>query len=75
MDQELFKLGFINDQFMELAGLSVAEAIHKTYSEKSHARVLIICGPGSWRFSPVLLYPKKSDKHPHAVCKHFCFQN
>lgn len=34
------------EQLMELAGLSVASAIEKTYADKSNP-VLVICGPGN----------------------------
>merc|ERR1719330_675994 len=64
--------GFSIDQLMELAGLSVATAITKEYPESSHARVLIICGPGNnggdglvaarhlhqFGYKPQVVYPK-----------------
>ena len=40
-------LGFSVDQLMELAGLSVAQAIRAEYSPNSHKRVLVIAGPGN----------------------------
>ncbi len=40
-------LGFSVDQLMELAGLSVAQAVRAEYSPSSHKRVLIIAGPGN----------------------------
>lgn len=39
--------GFINEQLMELAGLSVACAIYKTFSTETYPRVLLIAGPGN----------------------------
>jgi NAD(P)H-hydrate epimerase len=32
---------------MELAGLSVAQAITKVYDNSKYSRVLICCGPGN----------------------------
>jgi len=50
IDQELFnEYAFSVDQLMELAGLSVATSIAKSYpaqSFKDH-KVLVICGPGN----------------------------
>jgi len=49
VDEELFgEYKFSVDQLMELAGLSVASAIYRTYSH-SHLkrRVLVIAGPGN----------------------------
>ena len=40
-------LGFSVDQLMELAGLSVASAVRAEYPPASHARVLVIAGPGN----------------------------
>lgn len=39
--------GFINEQLMELAGLSVAVAIYKTFPLETHPKVLVIAGPGN----------------------------
>lgn len=48
MDEELMgPLGFSVDQLMELAGLSVAQSIAAEYPAASHARVLVIAGPGN----------------------------
>ena len=68
--------GFSVDQLMELAGLSVAEAVHDAYSRELHARVLCVCGPGNnggdglvaarhlWHFgyTPTVVYPKRPQK-------------
>merc|ERR1719277_302827 len=57
---------------MELAGLSLASAIAKEYPPHSHARVLILCGPGNnggdglvaarhlhhFGYTPRVVYPK-----------------
>ncbi|CAG8567405.1 1014_t:CDS:2 [Diversispora eburnea] len=68
--------GFSVDQLMELAGLSVAQAIAKVYDKSSHSRVLICCGPGNnggdglvaarhlshFGYKPNIFYPKQSTK-------------
>ncbi|CAO3680792.1 unnamed protein product [Umbelopsis vinacea] len=68
--------GFSVDQLMELAGLSVAQAIQKTYSTQKHPRVLVCCGPGNnggdglvaarhlfhFGYQPSIFYPKQSGK-------------
>lgn len=40
-------LGFSVDQLMELAGLSVASSLAAEYPQATHARVLVIAGPGN----------------------------
>ncbi|XP_055374277.1 NAD(P)H-hydrate epimerase [Condylostylus longicornis] len=77
IDLELFnEYKFSVDQLMELAGLSCAHAIAKTYSPESYKNVLICCGPGNnggdglvcarhlslLKFKPVVYYPKRTDK-------------
>ncbi|CAG2178279.1 unnamed protein product, partial [Oppiella nova] len=51
IDEELFsEYGFSVDQLMELAGLSVATAIAKSYrtvNGDNRPTVLICCGPGN----------------------------
>ena len=52
IDLELFnEYHFSLDQLMELAGLSVAEAVATCYSKeklsRERPRVLIVCGPGN----------------------------
>jgi hypothetical protein len=48
VDEELFQeYKFSVDQLMELAGLSVATAVARTYSAKKSEPVLVICGPGN----------------------------
>lgn len=41
------ELGFSVEQLMELAGLSVASAIHAEYTPLQFPRVLVIAGPGN----------------------------
>jgi NAD(P)H-hydrate epimerase len=39
--------GFSLDQLMELAGLSVSEAVYRVHSPAKGKNVLIACGPGN----------------------------
>ncbi len=48
LDRELMSTGgFSIDQLMELAGLSVAQAVYKTYPPSKYPKVLILVGPGN----------------------------
>lgn len=50
LDQDLFAMGYTLEQLMELAGLSVAEAVYASLPPKSTTtkrRILIVCGPGN----------------------------
>lgn len=48
LDRELFdEYGFSVDQLMELAGLSVATAIARSYPVSDYNRAVICCGPGN----------------------------
>lgn len=73
MDNELFnEYQFSVDQLMELAGLSVAQAIAKTYPVATYDKPVICCGPGNnggdglvcarhlklFGYSPVVICPK-----------------
>ncbi|KAI8581380.1 hypothetical protein K450DRAFT_232797 [Umbelopsis ramanniana AG] len=76
IDEDLMSAagGFSVDQLMELAGLSVAQAVQKTYPTQKHPRVLICCGPGNnggdglvaarhlfhFGYKPSIYYPKQS---------------
>ncbi|WVZ58678.1 hypothetical protein U9M48_008920 [Paspalum notatum var. saurae] len=77
IDEQLMgPLGFSVDQLMELAGLSVAEAVAEVYKLSEHARVLVICGPGNnggdglvaarhlhhFGYRPSVCYPKRTPK-------------
>lgn len=68
--------GFSIDQLMELAGLSCAEAVYRTYPPQAdRQRVLIACGPGNqggdglvaarhlkhFGYTPIVWYPKQKD--------------
>ncbi|PVV05100.1 hypothetical protein BB560_000379 [Smittium megazygosporum] len=70
------KCGFLIEQLMELAGLSVAQAISKEYSPKQNQNILICVGPGNnggdglvtarhlvhFGYKPKLYYPKQPNK-------------
>ena len=49
IDEELMgpKMGFFLEQLMELAGLSVAQAVATEYPRESKPRVLVVAGPGN----------------------------
>ncbi|KAL7500729.1 hypothetical protein ACHAWT_008713 [Skeletonema menzelii] len=82
LDVELMSTpGFSLEQLMELAGLSVAEAVYMVGTEKQKKqRVLLVCGPGNnggdglvaarhlfhFGFQPIVVYPKRSTK-PHFI--------
>jgi hypothetical protein len=48
LDQELMSTGaFSIDQLMELAGLSVSQAVYRVHPLNKGRRVLVACGPGN----------------------------
>ena len=75
LDKELMSTyAFSLDQLMELAGLSVSQAVHKVHPPNRGKRVLVVCGPGNnggdglvaarhlWHYGykPTICYPKQS---------------
>ncbi|KAF2656432.1 apolipo protein A-I binding protein-like protein [Lophiostoma macrostomum CBS 122681] len=75
LDQELMSTGaFSIDQLMELAGLSVSQALFKLQPLSKGKRVLVACGPGNnggdglvaarhlfhYGYQPTIYYPKQS---------------
>lgn len=73
LDRDLFsEYAFSVDQLMELAGLSVATAIAKSYPVEKNDRPIVCCGPGNnggdglvcarhlklFGYSPVIICPK-----------------
>lgn len=78
LDAELMSSpGFSLEQLMELAGLSVAEAVYKVVAPSpSNGKILIVCGPGNnggdglvaarhlvmFGYQSVVVYPKQSSK-------------
>ncbi|KAI5299661.1 hypothetical protein KEM55_001893, partial [Ascosphaera atra] len=77
LDKDLMSEGgFSIDQLMELAGLSVSQAVYKVHPTSKGPNVLIGCGPGNnggdglvaarhlthYGYKPVVFYPKHSSK-------------
>ncbi|KPM41973.1 NAD(P)H-hydrate epimerase [Neonectria ditissima] len=75
LDQELMSTGaFSIDQLMELAGLSVSQAVYRLQPPSDGRRVLVACGPGNnggdglvaarhlrhYGYQPTVFYPKRS---------------
>jgi len=73
LDKDLMSIGaFSLDQLMELAGLSVSQAVYRVHPPSRGRRVLVACGPGNnggdglvaarhlWHYGykPVIYYPK-----------------
>lgn len=68
--------GFSIDQLMELAGLSVSQAIYKVHPPSAGKRILLACGPGNnggdglvaarhlyfYGYTPIVYYPKPTKK-------------
>ena len=89
IDLELFnEYKFSVDQLMELAGLSCATAIAKTYP-KEHLcdkKILVCCGPGNnggdglvcsrhlklFGYNVELFYPKRTDRDLYRNLTHQC---
>ncbi|KFG86406.1 hypothetical protein MANI_025559 [Metarhizium anisopliae] len=75
LDQELMSTcAFSIDQLMELAGLSVSQAVYRVHPLNKGRRVLVACGPGNnggdglvaarhlfyYGYQPTIFYPKRS---------------
>lgn len=75
---------FSIDQLMELAGLSVSQAVYREYPPSQYSQVLICCGPGNnggdglvaarhlWQYGykPTVYYPKPSSPELYKrLCK------
>ncbi|KAK7209325.1 hypothetical protein V2G26_016503 [Clonostachys chloroleuca] len=75
LDQELMSTcAFSIDQLMELAGLSVSQAVFRVHPLEKGPRILVACGPGNnggdglvaarhlfhYGYSPTIFYPKRS---------------
>lgn len=89
IDLELFnEYKFSVDQLMELAGLSCANAIAKSYSEDNFKNklILVCCGPGNnggdglvcarhlklFGYETSVYYPKQTDKPLYHNLTHQC---
>ncbi|KAL2916071.1 hypothetical protein HK105_204495 [Polyrhizophydium stewartii] len=69
-------VGFSIDQLMELAGLSVAQAVAREYTPATHRSILVCAGPGNnggdalvaarhlrlFGFAPTVHFPKRPSK-------------
>ncbi|KAL4884169.1 YjeF N-terminal domain-containing protein [Aspergillus karnatakaensis] len=77
LDQDLMEEGgFSLDQLMELAGLSVAQAVYRVHPPSAGKKILVICGPGNnggdglvaarhlshFGYKPSIYYPKPGKK-------------
>ncbi|KAL3418948.1 ai-bp family protein [Phlyctema vagabunda] len=75
LDKDLMSIGaFSLDQLMELAGLSVSQAVYRIHPFSKGRRVLVACGPGNnggdglvaarhlfhYGYKPTIYYPKQS---------------
>ncbi|VUC30373.1 unnamed protein product [Clonostachys rosea] len=75
LDQELMSTcAFSIDQLMELAGLSVSQAVFRVHPLEKGPRILVACGPGNnggdglvaarhlfhYGYTPTIFYPKRS---------------
>lgn len=72
---------FSIDQLMELAGLSVSQAVFKLHPPQKGNRVLVACGPGNnggdglvaarhlWHYGykPTMYFPKQTKNELYAV--------
>lgn len=48
LDKDLMSIGaFSIDQLMELAGLSVSQAVHRVHPLVNGPKILVACGPGN----------------------------
>ncbi|CRK30640.1 hypothetical protein BN1723_014402 [Verticillium longisporum] len=75
LDKDLMSAGaFSIDQLMELAGLSVSQAVYKVHPPSKGRNILVACGPGNnggdglvaarhlhhYGYKPFIYYPKRS---------------
>lgn len=81
LDKELMSSGaFSIDQLMELAGLSVSQAVYKLHPLSKGKRILVACGPGNnggdglvaarhlhhYGYEPTIYFPKQSKNELYA---------
>ncbi|KAL4991956.1 YjeF N-terminal domain-like protein [Aspergillus falconensis] len=84
LDQDLMEAGgFSLDQLMELAGLSVSQAVYRVHPPSAGKNVLVICGPGNnggdglvaarhlahYGYKPTIYYPKEGKKELYTRLK------
>lgn len=56
---------FSLDQLMELAGLSVSQAVFKVHPPTRGRRILVACGPGNNGSSNSVPLPAEAVSDPH----------
>ncbi|KAL4916841.1 YjeF N-terminal domain-containing protein [Aspergillus aurantiobrunneus] len=84
LDQDLMEAGgFSIDQLMELAGLSVSQAVYRVHPPSAGKDILVICGPGNnggdglvaarhlahYGYTPSIYYPKEGKKELYTRLK------
>ncbi|KAL2818421.1 YjeF N-terminal domain-containing protein [Aspergillus cavernicola] len=84
LDQDLMESGgWSLDQLMELAGLSVSQAVYRVHPTSSGKNILVICGPGNnggdglvaarhlaqYGYTPSIYYPKEGKKDLYSRLK------
>ncbi|KAH8701795.1 AI-BP family protein [Talaromyces proteolyticus] len=84
LDKDLMDVGgFSLDQLMELAGLSVSQAVYRFHPLSKGKRVLVVCGPGNnggdglvaarhlahYGYTPSIYYPKQGKNELYARLK------
>ncbi|OJJ02212.1 hypothetical protein ASPVEDRAFT_192742 [Aspergillus versicolor CBS 583.65] len=84
LDEDLIGTGgFSLDQLMELAGLSVSQAVYRVHPPSAGKNILVICGPGNnggdglvaarhlaqYGYSPSIYYPKEGKKELYSRLK------
>lgn len=77
LDKDLMEIGgFSLDQLMELAGLSVSQAVYRVHPPSAGKNILVVCGPGNnggdglvaarhlaqYGYYPSIYYPKEGKK-------------
>ncbi|PYI26229.1 hypothetical protein BP00DRAFT_356444, partial [Aspergillus indologenus CBS 114.80] len=82
LDKDLMETGgFSLDQLMELAGLSVSQAVYRIHPPSAGKNILVICGPGNnggdglvaarhlahFGYNPKVYYPKEGKNELYQV--------
>ncbi|KAL2868191.1 NADHX epimerase [Aspergillus lucknowensis] len=84
LDQDLLEIGgWSLDQLMELAGLSVSQAVYRVHPPNTGKNILVVCGPGNnggdglvaarhlaqYGYTPSIYYPKEGKKELYTRLK------
>lgn len=82
LDKDLMEIGgWSLDQLMELAGLSVSQAVYRMHPPSSGKNILVVCGPGNnggdglvaarhlsqYGYNPSVYYPKQGKNELYEV--------